>query len=111
MPKANFYRGLPIVFACQFKTADTPPVPIDASKYTNISIYVLSGLDSAGATAIPMTVSIVNAVQGSFSAVIDTTINMKLGNYQMQADYMDGYGVHQSSSIGSFTLVSSIRYG
>lgn len=111
MPKATFYRGLPIVFACQFKTADTPPVPINTSGYSNIAIYILSGLDNAGTTAIPMTVSTINAAQGSFSAVLESTANLKLGTYQMQADYFDNAGVHQSSSIGTFAVVSSIRYG
>ena len=69
MTKTIFYRGLPILFACQLKTTDTPPVPVDITGYTQIAVYARSGLNAA----IAMTVQIVNAAQGTFSAVIADT--------------------------------------
>lgn len=107
MSKTTFYRGLPLLLACQLKTTASPPVPVDITGYTQIAVYARRASDAA----VAMTVQIVNAGQGAFSAVIADTLTLKAGDYQLQVDYFDPLGVHQSSSIGGFTLVSSVRYG
>jgi hypothetical protein len=107
MSKPNFYRGLPVIFACQFKTTDIAPLPIDITGYTQLAIYARTGTNAA----IPMVVQIVNAALGSFSAVIADTAKLTLGEYAIQADYYDLSGTRQVSSIGAFILVESVRYG
>lgn len=107
MSKPTFYRGLPALLACQLKTTGATPVPVDITGYTQIAVYARRGSDAA----VAMTVQVVNAAQGSFSALISDTLPLKVGDYQIQVDYIDASGVHQSSTIGAFTLVSSVRYG
>lgn len=107
MTKTTFYRGLPLLLACQLKTTAATPVPVDISLYQQIAVYARCGSNAA----VAMTVQVVAPLEGTFSALIADTLPLKPGDYQMQVDYLDASGVHQSSTIGSFTLVSSVRYG
>jgi len=107
MSRANFFRGSPVIFACQFKTTDTVPVNIDITNYTQLSIYARNGTKDA----ILMVTQIVNAVQGTFTSVITATSDLPLGEYLIQADYIDELSVGQFSTIGTFNIVKSVRYG
>jgi hypothetical protein len=107
MSRASFFRGLPVIFACQFKTTDTVPVNIDITNYTQLSIYARNGTRDA----IPMVIQIVDPVQGTFTSVITSTSDLTLGEYLIQADYIDELSVNQVSTIGTFKLVKSVRYG
>ncbi len=100
-----FYHGFPIAFGWQFRSANDAGSPIDISNYLGIQFLT----KHAEGLVVAMDTQVVDAASGAVSSVIADSRNMRLGLYEVEANYADGAGVAQPSTIEKFVLVRTLK--
>jgi hypothetical protein len=100
-----FGQGFPVVLACQFRELSGTALPIDLTNYSQVEFLAKHKEGSV----IAMAVQVINAAQGTLSATIADTSSLPLGQYEIEANYIDAAGVAQSSKMDIFTLARTLK--
>lgn len=106
------YKGGAIRLAGQFMTVGANPAPVNISGMSAIELFVLA--KGATSPAVQANVQVLNAVMGTFTAVIFNSSQMAVGEYAAQISYTDTASGDERFSkelATAFTLKRTLKYG